>query len=206
MIDNLDQNLGRLMRALDRYKLSDNTVIIFFSDNGGELEATNNYPLRAGKGSLYEGGIRVPLIIRWPGRIKGNTVCEVPVIGTDLYPTIIQLAGEKFHASDNIDGSSLLPLFNSEQPLERDTLFWYYPHYSPQEKQPGAAIRSGKFKLIEHYDPPGIELYDLEEDLSEQKNLADKMPHIVSSMQTNLHNWLKSLDAKMFTINQKYKK
>jgi arylsulfatase A-like enzyme len=205
MIENLDANVGRVLRALEQLGLADDTVVIFTSDNGGAGSVTNNAPLRAGKGYLYEGGIRIPLFIKWSGRVRVGSISHTPVTSEDLYPTVLEIAGDRTKPPDKIDGKSLVPLLTDKGKLKREAIYWYYPHYSPQAKQPGAAIRAGDYKLIEHYDPPGVELYNLAEDIGEQVNLAEKMPQKTEQLLTKLHDWLKSVNAKMHTPNPEYK-
>lgn len=206
MIENVDRNIGRVIQTLRQLSLDGRTVVIFTSDNGGEARVTNSAPLRSGKGSLYEGGIRVPLIIKWPGRVKAGSLCRTPVTSEDLYPTIVEIVGEQAKPGENIDGESLLALLTGKGHIRRETLYWYYPHYSPQAKQPGAAIRDGDYKLIEHYDPPGTELYNLVDDIGERTNLAERMPQKTTQLRARLHDWLKAVDAKMHTPNPDYKK
>ena len=165
---------------------------------------TNNAPLREGKGYLYEGGIRVPLIIKWPGHIEAESLCHAPVTSDDLYPTIVQMAGEGCVPNDIIDGVSLVPLLAGHGQWQERDLHWYYPHYSPQAKMPGAVIRSGDWKLIRHYDPEKIELFNLANDLSEQNDLSEKMPQKTSELKAKLENWLESVDAQMHTLNPDY--
>ncbi len=200
MVENMDSNTGRVLDTLDRLGLTENTVVIFYSDNGGEGDATNNSPLRRDKSWLYEGGIRVPLIVKWPGRVEAGTVCHEPVIGSDLYPTISELAGEEARQGEPLDGVSLVPLLEGADRLNRDALYWYYPHY-PKSKEPGAAIRKRNYKLIDFYDPPRMELYNLANDLSEQHNLVERMPEKAQSLRAELYRFLERVDAKMHTLN-----
>jgi len=154
---------------------------------------------------LYEGGIRVPLIISCPGYIKPGSECDTPTISHDLYPTITEIvSGSSPRAC--IEGKSLVPLLNGKKKNLARELYWYYPHYSPQAKQPAAAIRSGNYKLIHFYDPERWELYDLSHDLSERNNLTTKMPEKVQQLSKRLETWLKSVNAKMHTLNPKYEK
>jgi arylsulfatase A len=202
MIEKVDDNVGRLLDEVDKLGLTDNTIVIFCSDNGGTSEATINTPLREGKGFLYEGGIRVPLMVKWPGKIKANTSCAVPVISDDLYPTIMEMIGEGTKPAKDIDGISLLPLLKEETAaLRRDELCWYYPHYSPQAQMPGYAIRKENFKLIEHYDPAKLELFDLSTDISETQNLAKEMPEKVEELKTSYQVWLKKMNPVLHTAN-----
>ncbi len=204
MIENLDDNVGRLLGAIGRLGLEQDTVVILTSDNGGTLKATYNTPLRGGKGYLYEGGIRVPLIVRWPGRVKEGSVCEVPVIGEDLYPTIVRIAGDGCISNDVVDGTSLVPLLNGAQAGHERDLHWYYPHYAPEAEMPGACIISGRLKLIHHYDPERLELYDIVHDLGEKHDLSKEMPEEVECLQKKLGDWLSSVNAQMHSLNPEY--
>jgi arylsulfatase A-like enzyme len=205
MIENLDGNIGRVLQTLEQFDLVDDTIVIFASDNGGDVRVTNNAPLRAGKGYLYEGGIRVPLLVKWPGRVKAGSICHTPVTSEDLYPTITQIVGDQAKPGEKIDGKNLLPLLTGKGRFKRKAIYWYYPHYSPQAKQPGAAIRAGDYKLIELYDPPKVELYNLADDIGEQFDLAETMPQKTEELLTKLRDWLKSVNAKMHTPNPEYK-
>jgi arylsulfatase A len=200
MIENLDTNFDRVRNKLVQLGLEDNTIIIVTSDNGGLDSVTNNQPLRAGKGSLYEGGIRIPFFIRWPGKIKAATVCETPVCTEDIYPTIMDMVGETVKNRKDIDGQSLVNLLTGKEKLPLRELYWYYPHYSPQANDPGAAVRAGDYKLIEFYDPPRIELYNLADDIGEKVNLATKMPDKVEQLQNKLQKYFVRCNAKMHTI------
>ncbi|WP_172594411.1 sulfatase [Mariniphaga sediminis] len=204
MIENMDTNIGRLLFELQKMNLSDNTIIIFYSDNGGEQRATSNKPLREGKGFLYEGGIRVPLIIKWPGKVGANTTCDVPVISDDIYPTIMEIIGKGVKPAKDIDGLSLIPVLRHSKTLKREQLCWYYPHYSPQAKMPGYAIRKGDFKLIEHYDPEKIELFNIKYDINESQNLADSHPEKVNELKRAFDSWLKKMDPVMHSLNPNY--
>ena len=205
MIESVDRSVGRIMETLTRLGLDENTVVIYTSDNGGLSVVTRNHPLREGKGYLYEGGIRVPLIVRWPGKIEAGTVSDVPVISTDLYPTIAEIAGDSARPGKVVDGKSLMPLLTGKGEWDREDLYWYYPHYSPQAKQPGAAVRSGNYKLIEHYDPPGVELYNLAEDIGEKVDLASKMPDKAAELSKKIHDWLEESGTIMHTENAAYR-
>ncbi len=203
MIESIDQSLGRILDTLERHSLDQNTVVIFTSDNGGTQVATRNTPLREGKGYLYEGGIRVPLIISQPGRTTPGSTSATPVTGADLYPTITEIAGKQA-APGETDGRSLTPLLAGRQDAPARDLYWYYPHYSPQAKQPGAAIRSGKYKLIEHYDPPSVELYDIETDISEQINLAEREPARAAALLERLRGWVQTNVPIRHKLNPSY--
>ena len=200
MVERVDWNVGRLLATLDRLGVSDNTVVVLFSDNGGYLGATTNAPLREGKSWLYEGGIRVPLIIKWPGEVPEGSVSHEPVIGADLFPTLVEIGGQPLSDAADLDGASLRPLWREGGQLPRDTLYWYYPHYGIS-KEPAAAVRKRDFKLIEFYDPPRTELYDLSKDLGEQHNLAEAMPEKVKELKADLAAYLSRVGAKMHTLN-----
>ncbi len=177
MVEKTDDSLGRVLAKLEELGIADNTLVIFTSDNGGLMSATDNRPLRAGKGYLYEGGIRVPLIFRWPERLEAGAESSTAAISHDLYPTILEAAGARGPADRPLDGESLLGwLEGKTAPPDERELYWYYPHYSPQAQQPGSALRKGRWKLIEHYDPPAAELYDLAADPGETRDLADAQP------------------------------
>ncbi|HEY2894610.1 MAG TPA: sulfatase/phosphatase domain-containing protein, partial [Pirellulales bacterium] len=209
MVENMDENVGRILKKLDELKLADNTLVLFTSDNGGlataeapNTPATNNAPLREGKGYLYEGGIRVALVARWPGVIKPGATCSAPVISCDLPLTIADACGTKM--PEALDGVSLLPLLRASGTLDRDALYWHYPHYSPQGGRPGSAMRQGDYKLIVFYEDNRRELYDIEHDISENKNLAEDQPERVRQMSDKLSKWLKSVDAAMPRPNPAY--
>ncbi len=209
MIQSLDESTGRVMTKLEELGLSDNTVVIFMSDNGGlstsEGAPTSNVPLRAGKGWLYEGGIREPMIIKWPGAVKPGSVCEEPVISNDFFPTMLEMAGLPLRPQQHRDGVSLVPLLREGRAPERPALFWHYPHYSPQGGTPGGAVRAGDFKLIEFFEDNHIELYNLKDDIGEKHDLAAKMPGKTAELRKLLHNWRQSVDAQMPTLNPDYK-
>jgi arylsulfatase A-like enzyme len=211
MIRSLDEGVGRLVRKLKELGIDDRTVVIFTSDNGGlsveegpNTPATSNSPLRAGKGYLYEGGIRVPLIITWPGVTRSGSVCEVPVSGQDLNPTIREIAGVAPTPGQVVDGESLVLLLRGVEDLRRDSLFWHYPHYSNQGGKPGGAIRQGNLKLIECYEEGKAELYDLAADRGERKDLAGERPADVRRLRDRLARWRGSVAAQMPTANPQY--
>ncbi len=198
MIESVDDGIGRFMQTLNRLQLTDNTVVIFFSDNGGHSSVTNNAPLREGKQFLYEGGIRVPLVVKWPGHIKPGTTCDVPVISHDLFPTMMEMAGRDTADFTDLDGVSLLPLLTGSGSLSDRKLYWYSPHYA---RKPGSIVRDGDFKLIEHYDPPSVEMYNVGDDLSESHDLAGEMPKRVAAMRHDLDQWLTRINATRHTPN-----
>ena len=209
MIQSVDESVGRLMNKLEQLNLADNTVIIFTSDNGGlsakegpHTPATSNSPLREGKGYLYEGGIRVPLIISWPGTIKPASICNTPISSVDFFPTILEMAGVK--SERPVDGVSLLPLLKQTDGFKRDALYWHYPHYAPQGGKPGGIIRRGDYKLIEFYEDGHLELYDLKQDIGERINLADKMPDKAMELERKLDAWRRETKAQMMNPNSNY--
>ncbi len=202
MIESVDTGVGRLLAALDRLQLTERTIVVFFSDNGGLSKVTNNAPLREGKQFLYEGGLRVPLIVKWPGRVEEGTTCNVPVISHDLFPTIVEMAGRRATDFADLDGVSLLPLLTGGGQLPDRKLYWYYPHYA---RHPGAVLRDGDLKFIEHYDPPSVELYNMADDLSETHDLTDQMPERAAQMQDELHDWLARIDATLHTPNPNFR-
>lgn len=209
MVENMDQNVGRILKKLDDLKIAENTLVIFTSDNGGlatvegpNTPATNNAPFREGKGYLYEGGLRVPLLMRWPGMIKPGSVCSAPVVSYDFLPTIADLCG--LEVPEKIDGISIRPLLEGESKLARETLYWHYPHYGNQGGQPGAAIRDGDYKLIEFYETGRRELFKVGEDVSEGTNLTDREPERVTAMAENLDAWRKSVNAVIPRPNPDY--
>jgi arylsulfatase A len=206
MIDSMDEAVGRVMRKVESLALTENTIIIFTSDNGGlataegpDTPSTINAPLREGKGYLYEGGIRVPLVVHWPAQIQASTTCDTPVISYDLFPTIAAICG--LAAEKPADGVSILPLLKQARPLAREALYWHYPHYSPQGGKPGGAIREGDFKLIEFYEQGRRELYNVVVDTSESTNLIDQDPGRVERMSAKLSAWRKEIDAQMMRPN-----
>jgi arylsulfatase A-like enzyme len=187
------------MKKLDDLKIADRTVIVFTSDNGGLLRITGNAPLRAGKGSPWEGGTRVPLIVVWPGAVKPGSECSTPVISVDFYPTILEMAGVKGDRQHNaaVDGKSLVPLLRQSGAIKRDAIYWHYPHYHPGGAMPYGAVRKGDYKLIEFYEDRRVELYNLKKDLGEKENLAEKMPKKVAELGKLLDQWLEKVDAQL---------
>lgn len=199
MIETLDTNVGKLMQKLKELELDENTIVFFMSDNGGlstsEGSPTSNLPLRGGKGWMYEGGIREPMFIKWPGSGSGGSETDVPVTSTDFYPTILEMAGIVRMPEQHMDGVSLASLLKGEGALDERPLFWHYPHYSNQGGKPGAAVRLGDYKLIEFFDPGLVELYNLEEDLGETTNLAEQLPGKVEELLGLLHAWQEEVGA-----------
>ena len=203
MIWSVDENIGRLLDKIDEMGLSGNTIVFFTSDNGGlatsEGSPTCNAPLRAGKGWLYEGGIRVPLIIRFPGKMKPGTVIKTPVSSVDYFETIAQMTGSET-GNVKTDGVSLVSLFRKDKMPERP-LFWHYPHYSNQGVEPGSAVRLGKYKLIDNFERGRQELYNIEADISETKDISATYPEKTQELYKLLTDWRKSTNAKMMLPN-----
>ncbi len=207
VIETLDTVIGRLLAKLDALQLAENTLVIFTSDNGGlhvpegpHARVTHNAPYRAGKGYLYEGGLRIPLLVRWPARVPAGRVVPEPVINTDWLPTLIELAG--LAAAPGLDGISLAPLLTGRGPAPRRPFFWHFPHYNNQGGRPGGAMRDGDWKLVEFYDAPDApELYQLSQDIAETKNLAAAHPDRVRTMRAALAQWRDSVRAQTNTPN-----
>jgi arylsulfatase A-like enzyme len=203
MIESVDQNVGRLMSKLDELGLRDNTVVFFFSDNGGYANATSMEPLRGSKGMLYEGGIRVPMIVRWPRVTRPGDVCDVPVIGVDFYPTMLEMAGAPRPPGRVLDGLSIVPLLEGKKTLNRKAIFWHFPVYlepynkkqRPWRTTPAGAVRQGDWKLIEFFEEGKIELYNLKDDLGEKNDLTGTMPDKAEELHRTLIEWRKSVDA-----------
>jgi arylsulfatase A-like enzyme len=199
-LESIDQGVGMIMNKLDELGLAENTVLIFTSDNGGEDRVTSNAPLRAGKSTLYEGGIREPLIIRWPQVVKPATICNTPVSNIDFYPTFLQFAGLKADSHRHLDGVSILPLLkNPRAKLARNALYWHYPLKKPHflGGRSSGAIRQGNFKLIEYFDKGTVELYNLKDDIAEQHNLAKNLPKKAAELQKSLKAWRMDVGAKV---------
>lgn len=200
MVETLDQSVGRVSEALEHAGLARNTIVVLFSDNGGlcfegtsKERVTSNAPLRAGKGHLYEGGIRVPFLLRYPGVARAGAVIDAPVSSIDLLPTLCGAAGIRARSAD---GASLLPLLRGE-PAHPRQLFWHYPHYSNQGGEPASAIRDGDWKLIEFYHGGRRELYNLRNDAGETRNLAPSQQALVKKLSLALHQWLRQTDARL---------
>jgi arylsulfatase A-like enzyme len=236
MVESVDESVGRIMKKLDDLKIAGKTVVFFFSDNGGlsvkegpNTPATSNAPLRAGKGYLYEGGIREPLIIHWPGMTPAGSVCEVSVASVDFFPTILEIADSKGRFSphqldyprrpptlalphkgggknlQSLDGLSLLPLLRRSGGLHREALYWHYPHYSNQGGKPSGAVRKDDYKLIEFFEDGKLELYNLRDDIGELNDLSRTMPEKTEELHTLLKAWRQSVAAQMPTPNPNFK-
>jgi arylsulfatase A-like enzyme len=194
MLRSVDDSVGRLRAKLESLGLAERTALVFFSDNGGAEPHTSNHPLRAGKGWLYEGGIRDPLILHVPGRTPGGIVTSVPVVGIDLFPTLLALAQVEPPANDGVD---LAPLFAGEGRLEPRDLYWHFPHYSGSGSTPSGAIRRGDLKLIEFFEDARTELYDLAADPGESDDLASERSDEASALRAALDEWRTAVGAAM---------
>ena len=211
MLKSVDESVGRIVKKLDELHLADRTVIVFTSDNGGAVHlgqppATSNSPLRNGKGSAYEGGLRVPLLVKMPGVTRGGSVCDTPVITMDFFPTLLELIGaEKSASRTAVDGVSFAPLLRGEKTLPHQELFWHYPHYWNGGKvSPYSVARVGNWKLIRFYESGREELYNLASDLSETNDLAATNPEQRKELSTRLNAWLKEVGAQMPETNPNY--
>jgi arylsulfatase A len=215
MVESLDAAVGRVLSKLDQLNLASHTIVIFTSDNGGLTTrgTTTNAPLRYGKASAYEGGVRVPLIVRWPGVTPADSVDDTPVITMDLFPTLVEMAGLRLPQATSLtgvsgrDGISLVPLLRREGRLQRRDLFWHYPHHQHYQlggAMPYGAIRSGDYKLIEFFNDMRVELYNIREDISEEHDLAPTHPKQVEQLRNRLHAWRTEVGAQMPLPNPGY--
>ncbi|AQQ10393.1 Arylsulfatase [Sedimentisphaera cyanobacteriorum] len=209
MIEAMDNSVGKVVEALKQEGLYEDTVFVFMSDNGGlstsEGRPTCNLPLKCGKGWMYEGGIREPMFVVWPGVTKPGSVCDYPVTSTDFYPTLLDIAGLPLQPRQHVDGVSFAPLLKGEKKLDRKAIFWHYPHYGNQGGSPSSAVRCGDYKLIEWFESGKLELFNLKEDIGEKNDLADKMPGKVKELHKMLVDWRKEVDAKMPMPNPRHK-
>jgi len=214
MVQSIDQNVGRLIDKLRELNLEQNTAVFFFSDNGGftgednEVQVCSNEPLRSGKGSLYKGGIRVPLIVKWPGHTETGSTLDTPVISMDLYPTILEIAGASPEPSvgRQLDGVSLLQLLkNRSYGLGRDFLCWHFPHYYPPvSTTPISVLRYGEWKLIRFFQDNRLELYNLADDPGEKNDLSAGMPDMAAELNRKLASWLVDTGAQLASPNPDY--
>jgi arylsulfatase A-like enzyme len=208
MVASLDESVGRVLAQLKKNNLTEKTVIVFTSDNGGLTQRygkhdgfTENLPLRRGKGSAYEGGVRVPAIVRWPGVTKAGQVCDEPIMTTDYFPTILEMAAAQPESTASIDGRSIAPLLKDVNAELDRNLYWHYPHYHAGGDGPYSAVRSDNFRLIEFHEDSSIRLYDLNTDIGEQTDLATRMSDKATQLRSDLHRWRKSVQAQMPTKN-----
>jgi arylsulfatase A-like enzyme len=204
MVQSVDESVGRILTQLRDLGLEDDTIVLFMSDNGGlstvageRSGPTTNEPLRAGKGWLYEGGIREPMIIRWPGMVVAGSVCEEPVQSTDFFPTMLEMAGLPLMPERHRDGVSLVPLLKEEGTLGRDALFWHFPHYHGSGNRPSGAVRMGRWKLIEWFEDGVVELYDLWNDPGEARDLSGDEPERARELLERLKEWRREVGADM---------
>jgi arylsulfatase A-like enzyme len=211
MIESVDESVGRVLAALKDNGVESNTLVIFTADNGGvtSLEwkgrpITSNLPLRVGKGHTYEGGIRVPTLVRWPGVTKAGSKSAVPVLSVDYAPTLLEAAGIPSSEMPGMDGASLVSALKGAASLNREEIFWHYPHYSPQLGRPSAAIRRGNDKLILFFEDNRAELYDLAGDIGEKHNLALEQPAKAEALRKRLEQWLKETRAQIPQPNPNY--
>lgn len=201
MVEAMDDSVGIFLKGLADLGVADNTLIIFTSDNGGLQGPTQNAPLRAGKGTLYEGGIRVPMIVKWPGHVRTGTESSAVITGVDYLPTFCEIAGTT-NLPDSIDGTSFLQAITKNSSLKRDAVYWHYPHY--HKGGPGGVIRKGNYKLIEFLEDGHCELYDLGSDIGEKNDLAKKMPEKADELLGELRAWRTSVGAQMMEPNPDY--
>ena len=209
MIEAMDMNVGRLIDTLEELKLNDNTLIIFTSDNGGLFTVSEQYPLKYGKGAYYEGGTRITLIVRWDGKIKANSVSNIPVINLDFYPTILEITKASGKKSQVQDGESLTPILFDSGTISERALFWHFPIYLQAQNgyneytgrdpyfrtRPGSTMRYGKWKLHQYFEDGAVELYNLDTDLSEQNNLAQINLEKTSELINMLELWRTGINA-----------
>ena len=224
MVEAVDESLGRVLAKLKQLGLDENTIVILFSDNGGmsagnfgnprrvvapdrldRAFSTSNLPLRGAKGWLYEGGIREPLIIRWPQRGQQGAICDVPVISTDFFPTILEMVGLPAQPEHHADGVSIAGLVRGAKTLDRQAIFWHFPHYSNHGMQsPGGAVRAGDYKLLEYFENNTVQLFNLKHDLGEQTDLSHTEPEKVAQLRTLLANWRREVSAQAMVPNPNY--
>lgn len=204
MVEAMDQAVGMVLETLDRLGLADNTIVVFTSDNGGvsagDGKATSNLPLRGGKGRQWEGGIREPYFIKWPGVVAGNSASDVPAIGTDFYPTLMEMVGLPLRPEQHVDGVSLVPVLKGGT-IKKRPLFWHYPHYGNQGGEPSSIMREGDWKLIFYHEDGRCELYHLPNDPGEQNDLSSENKERVTEMFEKLVAWMQSTDARMPYLN-----
>ena len=197
MISKVDENIGHVLGTLKELGLEENTMVVLYSDNGGFLRVTSNKPLRKGKGYAYEGGIRVPLVIKFPGMIKEGQTINVPVTSVDFLPTFCAAAGIVIEPGQQLDGKNILPVSKNDKASLERSLYWHFPHYRGDDIVPYSIIRHGDWKLIKRYDGKEFELFNLEEDLSERVDLSVEMPDKVLALNNKLEEWIKSTGARI---------
>jgi arylsulfatase A len=214
LVESVDDCVGAMRAQLRELGLAEDTIFIFTSDNGGlnksvsakgwSVGPTDNSPSRLGKGSVFEGGVHIPLIVAWPGKIKGGTISDEPVISCDHYPTLLALTGSADAEGHITDGASLAPLLTQTGSLQRDAIYWHYPHYHPGSATPYSAVLAGEWRLVEFHEDHHVELYNTRLDPGEADNLAYSNPATATALTTQLHDWLKATNAQMPEPNPAY--
>lgn len=219
MVEKMDQGIGKILDELDALGLREDTLVVFCSDNGGIRKLSKQDPYRSGKGSYFEGGIRVPLLVSWKGRVEPNSSCATPVSGIDFYPSFLEAAGLPVPKGKQLDGQSLLPLLEDREGFPERALFWHFPVYLQKysgkgddshdplfRTRPGSVVRFGKWKLHEYFEDGRLELYNLENDISERKNIAASYPEQAAQLHRLLKDWRAETGAPVPTErNPKYK-
>lgn len=198
MLESIDDGVGLIMQQLKELELATNTILIFSSDNGGEINVTSNAPLRGGKSQLYEGGVRVPLIIRWPNKIPAGKISSQPTVNVDFYPTLLETVDIQPDPAQKLDGVSMLSTWRNPNAMpKRDAIYWHYPLEKPHflGGRSGGAIRSGSWKLIEFFDTDKVELFNLSVDGSEKDNVSEKQPEVTKRLHNQLIGWRKEIGA-----------
>ena len=205
MVESVDESVGRILQTLGELKIDNRTLVIFTSDNGGFAKATDNAPLRANKGSNYEGGIRVPLIVKWPGHVHPGAVSAEPVISTDFYPTMLAVTGLPLRPHQHLDGENLVPILTETGGLDREALYWHYPHYNQHPHSfPSGVIRSGEWKLIEEYETGKLSLFNLAEDIGETTDRSHAEPARTAELHARLRTWRDEVGADPMRPNPEY--
>ena len=208
MIERMDTGIGQILDTLDELGLAENTIVIYVSDNGGLEQLQDQKPLRMGKATIFEGGIKVPMAIRWPGVVEAGSSFMEPVITTDFFPTIMAMLGIRTKLS--FDGENLVPVLKQNKGLDRDAIYFHYPHYHHQGYMPASAIREGDYKLIEWYEESlyeeegAINLYNVREDVGETNDLAGEMPELAERLRKKLHTWRENVGAQEMIVNPNY--
>lgn len=214
LVESIDDSVGRLRAALKQLKLDENTLFIFTSDNGGLSDLvtaqgwrrgpTDNSPARLGKGSAYDGGIHVPMIVAWPGKVPAGSECDTPVIGYDFAPTLLEATGTPLKEGQIIDGESLMPLLTEKGTLKRDAIYWHYPHYHPGSATPYSAVREGDWKLIQFFEDQHLELYNMRRDAGEMDNVINIETDVAARLEQKLAVWREKVGAQMPTPNDSF--
>lgn len=212
LVESVDDGVGRLRETLKKLELSENTIFVFTSDNGGLSQQvgaqgwrrgpTDNSPYRLGKGSSFDGGVHIPLIVAWPDLIEAGSECDTPVISYDHLPTLLEATGTPLKEGQIVDGESLMPLLTQKDILKRDAIYWHYPHYHPGSATPYSAILVGDWKLIEFYEDQHVELYNLRRDVGEADNMASVETDVAEQLHTQLHEWLTQVGAQIPEANE----